>query len=264
MAATGGTPTGIVFNGDSSAFLVNGSGTSAHFIYSTEDGTISAWNSGTSSVNKVDNSSSRAVYKGLAIDTNGGSSYIYATNFRAGKVEVYDTNFAPHTFSANQFTDRRIPAGFAPFGIQNVNGTIFVTYGKQDTAKHDNLSGRGLGFVDAYSSSGTLLGRVGARGPLNAPWAVAVAPTTFGRLSGDLLVGNFGDGRINAFKMGNNGRFRFDGILRDPQTHPIMIDGLWGLAAGNDGSAGSANTIFFTAGINGEKNGLFGSISRMM
>ena len=263
-AATGGTPTGVVFNGNSNAFPINGAGTSAFFVFASEDGTITAWNAGTatSAVVKVNNSASGAVYKGLAIDTNGGNTYIYATNFHSGKVEVYDSNFATKTFSSSQFTDPRVPAGYAPFGIQNVNGTIYVTYAKQDSDKHDNVSGRGLGIVDAYSSDGTLVGRVGARGPLNAPWGIAAAPSTFGRFAGDLLVGNFGDGRINAFKMGNNGRFRFDGILRDPQTRPITIDGLWGLAVGNNNAAGSADTLFFTAGTNDEKNGLFGSITK--
>ena len=198
---TGGTPTGIVFNGSSTDFLVNGPGTSAHFIFATEDGTIAAWNTGTSAQLMVDNSGSGAVYKGLALASSGGNSYIYATNFNSGKVDVFDTSFAPHTFSTSQFTDHHLPAGFAPFGIQNINGMIFVTYAKQDAAKHDDVAGRGLGFVDVFSTSGDLMGRVATRGPLNSPWGLAVAPSSFGRFAGDLLVGNFGDGRINAYKM---------------------------------------------------------------
>ena len=259
-AATGGTPTGIVFNQ-----LPAGSTGGYPFVFSTEDGTIIGWAPGANSASStvlVDNSASGAVYKGLATDTNSGNTYYYATNFNSGKVEVYDAKFASHTFSASQFTDSRIPAGYAPFGIQNVNGAIYVTYAQQDSAKHDNVSGRGLGFVDKFSSDGTLIARVGARGALNAPWGLAQAPSTFGRFSGDLLVGNFGDGRINAFKQGSNGRFRFDGTLRNAQAQPISIDGLWGIATGNDASAGSSKTLFFTAGPNDEKNGLFGSITR--
>jgi uncharacterized protein (TIGR03118 family) len=258
---TGGTPTGIVFNGDSNAFLVNGSGTAAHFIFATEDGTIAAWNSGNSAVIKVPNSGSGAVYKGLAMASSGGNTYLYATNFNSGKVDVFDTSFTPHTFSAKQFTDPHMPAGFAPFGIANIDGLLFVTYAKQDAAKHDDVPGKGLGFVDIYTTSGHLVERMATRGSLNAPWGLAVAPSSFGQFSGDILVGNFGDGRINAFKWTDDGKFKFDGQLPDAQGRPISIDGLWGLAVGNDGAAGPSSTLFFTAGINGEKDGLFGTLT---
>jgi uncharacterized protein (TIGR03118 family) len=261
----GGTPTGIVFN-SSSGFNVSGTGTAAAFIFATEDGTIAAWNpkvAATTAVIKVDNSSPSpgAVYKGLAEATSGGNSYIYATNFRSGKVDVFDTNFAPHTFSANQFTDRHLPARYAPFGIANLNGMIFVTYAKQDAAKHDDVAGQGLGFVDVFSTSGNLIGRVASHGPLNSPWGLAVAPSGFGRFAGDLLVGNFGDGTINAYKMEGHGEFEFAGKLKDASGRPIVIDGLWGLAVGNDGSAGPSSTLFFTAGTNGEADGLFGTLT---
>jgi uncharacterized protein (TIGR03118 family) len=263
---TGGTPTGIVFNGSSTNFLVNGTGTAAHFIFATEDGTIAAWNSGTEAVLKVDNSGSGAVYKGLALATSGGNTYLYATNFNSGKVDVFDTSFAPHTFSANQFTDHHLPAGFAPFGISSIDGLLFVTYAKQNAAKHDDVAGQGLGFVDVFTTSGHLVERMASRGPLNSPWGLAVAPSSFGRFSGDILVGNFGDGRISAYKWTDNGEFRFDGQLKDASGHPIVIDGLWGLGVGNNngsngGLAGPSTTLFFTAGINGEADGLFGSLT---
>jgi uncharacterized protein (TIGR03118 family) len=259
--STGGTPTGIVFNGSSTAFLVNGAGTAAHFLFATEDGTIAAWNSGTEAALKVDNSGSGAVYKGLALASSGGHSYIYATNFNSGNVDVFDTSFAPHSFSTNQFTDHHLPAGFAPFGISNIDGLLFVTYAKQNAAKHDDIAGKGLGFVDVYTTSGRLVERMASRGPLNSPWGLAVAPSSFGQFSGDILVGNFGDGRISAYKWMDNGEFRLDGQLKDASGHPIVIDGLWGLAVGNDGSAGPSSTLFFTAGINGEQDGLFGTLT---
>ncbi|QEH32712.1 hypothetical protein OJF2_11910 [Aquisphaera giovannonii] len=262
---TGGTPTGTVFNGTNS-FVVSQDGKSGAsiFLFATEDGTISGWNpgvNGTHAILAVDHSGSGAVYKGLATGTSGGANFLYATNFHSGKVEVFDTTFAAHTFSSKQFTDRHIPAGFAPFGIQNLNGMIFVTYARQDAARHDDVAGRGLGFVDVFSTGGDLIGRVASRGTLNSPWGLAVAPSSFGRLAGDLLVGNFGDGRINAFRMTKSGHFKSDGQLRDAGNHVIAIDGLWALAPGNGAAAGSSNALFFTAGNGGEKHGLFGTLT---
>jgi uncharacterized protein (TIGR03118 family) len=269
-APTGGAPTGIVANTNTANFLVAGTGTSAHFIFATEDGTIAAWNSGPTAVIKADNSTmptaaDGAVYKGLALGTIGSTTYLYATNFRAGTVDVFDTSFKQVPLGSGAvsgtFTDPHLPHGFAPFGIANINGDLFVTFAKQDATKHDNLDGQGLGFVDEFDTSGHLIERVATRGQLDAPWGLAVAPSSFGRFSGDLLVGNFGDGRINAFKPEANGRFRFDGQLRDTQGKPISIDGLWGLAVGNNAAAGPSTTLFFTAGINGEADGLFGSLT---
>lgn len=265
----GGTPTGIVAPdalAHTSDFVVSADGKSgpAAFLFATEDGTISGWSpavDGAHAVIAVDHSAAGAIYKGLALASSGGKQYIYATDFHAGKVEVYDASFAPHTFSAGQFTDRHIPAGFAPFGIQAINGHIFVTYAKQDADRHDDLAGQGLGFVDEFSTSGRLVARVATRGPLNSPWGLAVAPSTFGRFAGDLLVGNFGDGRINAYKMERNGRFEFEGQLRDASGKGIQIDGLWALAVGNGAAAGSAGTVYFTAGLNGEQDGLFGTLT---
>jgi uncharacterized protein (TIGR03118 family) len=209
-STTGGTPTGIVFNG-SSDFVVSQAGKSGagRFIFATEDGTIAGWNpqvDGTHAVLAVDNSGLGAVYKGLALASSGGHAYIYATNFNSVKVDVFDTNFAPHTFSANQFTDPNLPAGFAPFGIAKISGLLFVTYAKQDAAKHDDVKGPGNGFIDVFDTSGDLLGHIASGGPgglkeLNSPWGIALAPKGFGQFGGDLLVGNFGDGHINAFKI---------------------------------------------------------------
>jgi uncharacterized protein (TIGR03118 family) len=264
-AGTTAAPTGIVFNGTSDFVVSQGgkSGASA-FIFATEDGTISGWNPTvnlTNAVLAVDNSGSDAVYKGLANGSSGGANYIYATDFHNGKVDVFDGTFTPHTFSSDQFTDRNIPLGYAPFGIQNIDGMIFVTYAKQKPDKHDDLAGPGHGFVDVFSTSGDLLQRVATFGPLNSPWGLVVAPSSFGSFAGDLLVGNFGDGRISAYRMDIPGRFILKGQLKDTLGRPITIDGLWGLSVGNDAGAGSSQTVFFTAGPNGEQNGLFGSLT---
>jgi uncharacterized protein (TIGR03118 family) len=269
-APTGGSPTGIVSNSSTADFLVSGPGTAAHFIFATEDGTIAAWNSGSKAVIKVDNSSvptaaNGAVYKGLAMGSINSANYLYAANFRAGTVDVFDSSFHQVSLGSGavsgKFKDSHIPRGFAPFGIANINGDLFVTYAKQDSAKHDDAKGPGRGFVDEFDTSGHLIQRIAARGMLNSPWGLAVAPSSFGHFSGDLLVGNFGDGRINALKPTGHGQFRSDGQLRDPQGKPITIDGLWGLAVGNGGMAGPSSTLFFTAGINGEQDGLFGTLT---
>lgn len=257
-------PTGIVFNDNSqaTAFLVNGPGTRALFIFATEDGTIAAWNSGTNAVVKVDNSGSGAIYKGLAqANTAVGTSTasrLYATNFSQGTVDVFDQNFAPVTLASGAFTDRRIPSGYAPFGIANIGGNLVVTYALQDRDKEDDVAGRGHGFVDVYDPNGTLLKRIASRGTLNSPWGLAVAPAGFGRFSNDLLVGDFGDGRINAYRPVQGG-YRFDGQLLASSRRPIAIDGLWGLKFGTN--VGNPNTLFFTAGPNDEQNGLFGTLT---
>ncbi len=269
-AGTTSAPTGIVFNGISTDFVVTQgtkSGASA-FIFATEDGTISGWNptvASTQAILAVDNSGSGAVYKGLALASSGGNNYLYATNFRAGTVDVFDNKFAPHSFFVGQFTDRHLVThGFAPFGIANINGNLFVTYAKQGAAKKDDVAGRGLGVVDKFDTSGHLLQRVAMHGSLNAPWGLAIAPSSFGQFKGDLLVGNFGNGRINAFKQLGNGKYQFVDQLRDSRNHPITIDGLWGLAFGsgnNNNASGPSTTLFFTAGLNGEADGLFGTLT---
>jgi uncharacterized protein (TIGR03118 family) len=261
---TGGTPpaapTGQVFNNA-------GAGTfnSAVFMFATEDGTISRWNGGTAATLSVDNSAAGAVYKGLAIAGTGASARIYAANFNSGKVDTFDNTFTPILSGA--FQDSTIPAGFAPFNIQNVGGNLVVTYAKQDALKHDDVSGPGNGYVDLYDQNGNLIKKLVSGGtltsPLNSPWGVALAPSDFGTFSGDLLIGNFGDGKINAFDP-NSGAFL--GTLTDASGNPIVIDGLWGLLFGNGGNGGPADDLFFTAGIPGpngnvEDHGLFGFLA---
>lgn len=259
-------PTGVVFN-DTSDFVLNGF--PSLFIFATEDGTISAWNQHvtplTSAVLEVDNSVSGAVYKGLAIGSNASGNFLYATNFHAGTIDVFDKDFhTPNPPLAGSFSDPRIPAGFAPFNIQNLDGDLYVTYAKQNAAKHDDVEGKGNGFVDVFDTDGNFIQRVASRGHLDSPWGLALAPpadapANFGRFSGDLLVGNFGDGRINAYSLEGD-HFHFHGQLQGPDGHPVAIDGLWALRFGNGGAAGPTNNLFFTAGINGEADGLFGSL----
>lgn len=251
------SPTGVVFNGTND-FVVSANGKSgpSRFIFDSEDGTISGWNPTVDlkqAVLTVDHSASGAVYKGLAIGQDNGRDLIFATNFNAGVVEVYDTNFK----WVQSFTDDDVPAGYAPFGIQNIGGWLYVTFAKQDAAKHDDAHGPHRGFVDVFSTDGSLVKRLASRGTLNSPWGLAKAPDNFGRFSDALLVGNFGDGRINAFDP-HSGSFL--GTVRDKWGHAISIDGLWGLSFGNGNVAGELNELFFTAGPNGENNGLFGKI----
>jgi uncharacterized protein (TIGR03118 family) len=239
---------------------------SSFFIFATEDGTISGWSPGvdpTHAVLAVDRSGvgAGAVYKGLAIGSNSSGTFIYATNFRFGTVEMFDANFK----LVLSFTDPKLANTcplpgqcYAPFGIQNIGGNLYVTYALQDAAHHDDVSGPAHGFVDVFDTNGNLIQRLVSHGRLNSPWGLALAPANFGRFSNDLLVGNFGDGRINAIDP-NNGAFL--GQLSEQPGNPITIDDLWGLAFGNGASAGGTNELFFTAGINHEADGLFGKIT---
>ena len=244
-------PTGQVFNPNPSDF--GGS----HFIFATEDGTISAWSSGTSAALQV---TSTAVYKGLALGTNGGNTLLYATNFLTGKVDVFDNKFSPTTL-AGGFVDPNLPAGYAPFNIQNINGKLYVTYALQDATHHDDIAGAGHGFVDVFSTNGVLLQRLISNGPLNSPWGIAVAPSGFGKFGGDLLIGNFGDGTINAFDASTGA---FLGKLDGSNGMPLINQGLWDLSFGNGAHGSSTSDLFFTAGIPGngniEDHGLFGKI----
>jgi len=256
---SGSAPTGIVFNGGG-AFNVtenNVSGSSL-FIFATEDGTISGWSPGVDLFNAivaVDNSNggTGAVYKGLAIGTAGNGTFIYANNFHSGSVEMYDSNFT----WVKSFTDTDLPPGYAPFGIQNINNKLYVTFALQDEDKHDDVSGPGHGFLDVFDLDGNKLKRLLSHGELNSPWGLALAPANFGKFSGDLLVGNFGNGHINAFRI-TDGAAR--GHMLRPNGQTLAIDGLWGLKFGNDAAAGPSNTLLFTAGPNDEADGLFGSL----
>jgi uncharacterized protein (TIGR03118 family) len=259
----GGTPTGIVAQTNPTLFLIPGTTDSALFIFATEDGTIAAWNNVLDLLNAhivVDNSqggsSTGAVYKGLALGNNASGSFLYATNFRSGKIDVFDSSFKPATLTGS-FNDPNLPAGAAPFGIANIRGNLIVTYAKQDAAKHDDVAGAGLGWVDIFDTNGNLIETLAKRGSLNAPWGIAEAPFNFGRFSNAILIGNFGDGRINAY---NPITRMFVGQLSDSSKHPIMIDGLWALSFG--GAQGSdPGTLYFTAGPNSEADGLFGSLT---
>jgi uncharacterized protein (TIGR03118 family) len=260
-----GTPTGVVFSA-SSGFQFNDHGTMspAIFTFVTEDGTISAWPGTGDAVLVIDNSTNPtaaegAVYKGATLAMNGKAALLYVTNFRAGRIEVYDTNFIPVALPDDDaFRDRRIPRGFAPFNVQEVNGNLYVTYAKQNSSKHDDFDFPGFGFVDKYSPSGELLQRLD-RGPwLNAPWGVAVAPANYGFFSNHLLIGNAGSGQIAVYDAGSG---HFDALLRDQNGHAIQNDRLWALRFGNGAAAGPSNTLFFTAGIDDEADGLFGTIT---
>jgi uncharacterized protein (TIGR03118 family) len=253
-----GAPTGQVFNSSPVSTDFGG----AHFLFSTEDGTIAAWSGGTTAALPVNNSGAGAVYKGLALASNGGNEYLYATDFHNGKIDVFDNNFTPHSFGAGSFTDPSLPAGYAPFGIQASGGKIYVTFALQDPAKHDDVAGPGHGFLDVFNTDGTFVQRLVTMGALNSPWAMALAPTAgFGKFSGDLLVGNFGDGTINAFDLTTGTQI---GTLDGSNGMPLVNQGLWGLAFGNGAQGTSMNTLYFTAGIPGpgniEDHGLFGSI----
>jgi uncharacterized protein (TIGR03118 family) len=264
-----GNPTGLIFNGGTGFVVNNGPGTSpAAFVFSSEDGTISAFR-GSPIVTVVPNANAPAhdaIYKGLAIDSRSAGTHLYATDFHNGKVDVFDTSFHLVTLSGD-FTDPNLPAGFAPFGIQTIGDTLYVTYALQDADAEDDVAGPGNGFVDAYDLDGNLIQRVASAGELNSPWGLALAPGGFGRFSGDLLVGNFGDGRIHAFDpntLTTDGEFEAVGLLHSAAGRPIQIDGLWALQFGHGTTTSSANglttTLFFTAGPSDEDHGLFGSI----
>ena len=264
---TTAAPTGIVFNATTS-FVVKGSGGSgpALFIFATEDGTISGWNPQADlmhAILAVDRSTvgAGAVYKGLAIGTNDKGNFIYATNFRFGTVEMFDGQFnLVRSFTDSDLSnDCPLPDQcFAPFGIRNIDGNLYVTYALQKPGKHDDQASPGNGFVDVFDTSGNLIRRFASHGTLNSPWGLALAPNGFGVFSRDVLVGNFGDGRINAFDRSSGS---FAGQLEDTRENPITINGLWGLSFGNGTKVGGPrNTLFFTAGIADETHGLFGSI----
>lgn len=263
-----GGPTGAVFNGTTGFVVSNGAASGpAVFLFASEDGKIRGWNPGvpppppsTVAQVAVDHSGMGAIYKGLAIATTpSGSTMLYATDFHNARVDVFDSNFQPVS-TPGAFTDPGIPAGYGPFGIRAIGNQIFVTYAKQDADAEDEIDGQSLGFVDVFDTSGTFRGRVATRGQLNAPWGLAIAPATFGRFAGDLLVGNFGDGEIHAYQS-LDGIWVPRGVLRGTDRMPITIDGLWALSFGNGApNNGPTDTLFFTAGPDDESHGLFGDI----
>jgi len=286
---TGGAPTGVVFNtaGGQQAFTISGVTAGglpargpAAFLFATEDGTILGWNpainppgfnpakAGRYAIIAVDNSAHRApgtapVYKGLALATDAtGATFLYAANFRDGTVDVFDSSFTPVTTVNGAFIDPSLPRGYAPFNIAVVTthgaARLFVTYAVQNAERKDDVAGEGHGIVDTFDLAGHSLQRFAQHGQLNSPWGMALAPAGFGDMGGTLLIGNFGNGHINAFDPDSG---RFVSKVRNPHGQAIAIDGLWSLRFGNGVSGGLANTLYFTAGPNHEADGLFGSLS---
>jgi uncharacterized protein (TIGR03118 family) len=246
----GGNPTGVVFNGTTSFKVTkNGNSLPARFIFVSEDGSISGWNStldGTHAIIAVDNGtnlgSKRAIYKGATLGVANGHNFLYVTNFHTGRVETYDENF--HQVNPSGFADGTLPAGYAPFGIRNFNSEIFVTYALQDSKGEDDVAGPGNGFVNVFDTSGNFLRRLVSNGKLNAPWGLAL-------VEGELWIGNFGDGTINNYDP-MTGAF-LETISKADAT-PVQIDGLWDLLPLSAG-------VYFTAGIADEAHGLFGLIT---
>ncbi len=236
-----------------------GNSSASLFLFASEDGSISGWAPSVNlqrAVKMVDQSANGAVYKGLALGGDGTQHLIYATDFHNGRVDVYNAHFGKVN-RPGAFQDSAVPDHFAPFGIQNVNGDIIVTYAKQDSQAHDNLDGPGLGFVDVFDARGKLIRRFATRGALNAPWGIAQAPASFGQFGGALLIGNFGDGWINAFDPVSG---KYLGALRDSAGKALHFDGLWGIAFGNGVAGQASNQLYFAAGLNDEADGEYGVI----
>lgn len=254
------SPTGIVFNGTQSFTVTeNGKSGVAAFIFAGEGGTITAWAPAVGPTNAFvmyDDGAGGAVYKGLALATMNNANFLYATDFHNNKIDVFNTSFSKVSMPG-AFTDPAIPAGFAPFGIQAIGSNLFVTYAKQDAAKHDDVSGAGLGMVDVYDTAGNLKQHFATGGALNAPWGIAQAPANFGSMSGAILIGNFGDGTINAFNASNGLSM---GPLVGSNGNAIVEPGVWGIAFGNNLSNQPSNTLFFAAGPNDEADGVYGRI----
>ncbi len=277
-------PTGIVVQNNTAHpndFVVSANGKSGAsvFIFATEDGTISGWNPGvdrTHAIREVDSSPAGAVYKGLALlaapsgSTLPAGQYLLATDFHNNRIDVFDASFQPVTLPLGAFHDPTLPANYAPFGIQVLNGNVYVTYAQQDADRHDDVAGAGHGFVDVYTPGGFFIQRIGGVGrqpELNSPWGLTLAPANFGRFSNDLLVGNFGDSHVSAFDPTTGA---FLGQLSDAKGHPLTLDGgfggtetkgLWGLSFGNGTGSGPTSTLYFASGINDEADGVFGSVT---
>ena len=242
-------PTGQVFNPTSSFG-------GARFIFSSESGQITSWKPSDGTTAELDFTSPTAVYKGLAIAGGPAGTLLYASNFHDGTVDVFDTNFHKVEL-AGSFRDPSLPAGYAPFGIQEEHGLIYVSYAKQDMAAHDDVAGEGHGFIDIFTVDGFLVKRLASRGALNSPWGMAIAPDGFGKAAGKLLVGDFGDGHVNVFDSISG---EPAGQLRDESGRRLTIDGLWGLKPGTASTGGTA-TVLFSAGLNAEADGLVGALT---
>ena len=246
-----GNPTGQVFNSGNASGAFNGD----LFLFVSEDGTVSGWRSSLgTAAETLALASSANIYKGSAFATIAGNSYLYGANFHAGSIDVFKGSAAAPSL-AGSFVDPTLPSGYAPFNVQRLGDSLYVAYAKQDAAKVEEVTGVGFGFVDRFDLQGNFLERVAGNGTLNAPWGLAIAPSSFGALAGALLVGNFGDGRINAY---NATTHAFLGQIKGANDQPLEIDGLWAMTPGNDGSAGSSSMIYFSAGPDDEEHGLFG------
>jgi uncharacterized protein (TIGR03118 family) len=261
-------PTGQVFNGAGGFLVPTAKGQeTALFIFDGEGGLISAWaqDSGASAVTAYDdgivNGANHAVYKGLAIGTVSGATYLYATDLHNNKVDVFDTNFSKPADMQGKFVDPNLPAGFVPFGITALNGQLYVTFAKQDAAMHDEITGAGLGYVDIFDFSGNLVNQFASAGVLNAPWGIAIAPAGFGSLEGDVLIGNFGDGTINIFSPNGTALATSKGTLTAGNGQPLAFPGLWALTFGNGDADKPITTLFYTAGFASQIDGVFGSIT---
>jgi uncharacterized protein (TIGR03118 family) len=254
----GGAPTGQAFNG-SSDFVVTGPGGSgpARFLFVSEDGDVTGWNPTADFNNAIVAAHvDGANYKGLAIGQSAFGRFLLAANFSDARIDVFDAHFNHMPLPAGVFSDPGLPAGYAPFDVAILDGHVYVAYALVDPATNDEVAGRGLGFVDVYSLSGQLEKRLVKRGPLNAPWGLEIAPDSFGKFAGDLLVGNFGDGRINVFDRSTG---HFEGTIQGADGAPIVIDGLWALLRGT-ASTGGTDAVWFSAGPDEEANGLVGQI----
>jgi len=243
-----GSVTGQVFN-PGGAGQFNGDA----FLFVSEDGTVSGWR-GALGTNAEALVSVGGIYKGAALATIGGNSYLYGADFGRGTIDVFKGNAGAANLTGS-FTDPGLPSGYVPFNVQNLGGSLFVTYALREGSSTDETAGAGFGFVDRYDLQGNLLGRVASGGVLDAPWGLAIAPSSFGALAGALLVGNFGDGHISAYDLATDS---FMGQLTTGNGQALAIDGLWGLSVGNDGGAGSSQSLYFTAGPGDESHGLFG------
>jgi len=243
-----GSVTGQAFN-PGGAGQFNGDA----FLFVNEDGTVSGWRSSLGT-NAETLASIAGIYKGATLASIGGNSYLYAADFGRGSIDVFKGNAGAGNL-AGSFTDPSLPAGYVPFNVQNLDGSLFVTYALREGGGTDETAGAGFGFVDRYDLQGNFMGRVGSGGTLDAPWGLAIAPASFGALAGALLVGNFGDGRINAYDLATDS---FLGQLSGKNGQALTIDGLWGLSVGNDGGAGSSQALYFTAGPSDESHGLLG------
>lgn len=242
-------PTGQVFNG-------SGQFNNDNFIFATENGTIAGWRGalGTTAETLFNNSGSGAIYKGLALATTGQGTYLLAADFHNNKIDVFPSSGA--SVLPGNFVDPNLPAGYAPFNVQNIGGQVYVTYAKQDATGRDDVPGTGNGFISVFNLNGNFVKRLASNGSLNSPWGLALAPSGWGAAAGDLLVGNFGNGQINAFNLDGT----FVGTLAGLNGLPIVNDGLWALTFGNGGNGGNVNSLYITAGLNDEADGLFARI----